>query len=67
MSYPLKNDFKPGIPIANQLTADWCNTVANFLNNLRGDGTVRVSIPPQISNTSPVTIMGYADYGEVPH
>lgn len=57
MPLPLKSDFKPGIPIVNQLTADWCNTVADFLNHLEGAGATRVEKPTRPSRVTPVRIV----------
>lgn len=57
MALPLKSDFKPNLPIAAQLTADWCNTVAEYLNNLTGTGLTRVDKPTKPSRVTPVKII----------
>lgn len=56
MALPLKANFKPGLPIAAQLTADWCNTVAEYLNNLQGAGLTTVVKPTKPSRVTPVVI-----------
>lgn len=35
MGYPLKTDFQSGKALGPQLTAEWCETVAQILNNIQ--------------------------------
>ena len=58
MAIPLKDDFKPNVPIASQLTAEWCNTVAAFINYLEGAGTIIIQKPAKPSRATPVRIIG---------
>jgi len=55
---PLKDDFKPGQAL-NELSAEWLNTVAAFINTLQCSGTVVMERPVNPSKENPVKIIGY--------
>ena len=55
MSFHVKDDFAAGEPISS-VGASWFNSVAAFLNNLCGVGSVVVEKPTTPSSSAPVTI-----------
>jgi len=55
---PLKDDFKAGEPL-NQVTADWLNTVAAFINTFQVSGTLVMERPAMPTKDNPVRVIGY--------